>query len=483
VTVEYNQLFNECGLDDEWQAQNKERIEKFLDRIYVRTKEDMDHALDHFHYQLDVSLPGVRACLAILMKEAIDFVLAREEREIIIQYGRPTMATLSQAMHHAENRINAEVGYNKYYARGTSIVYTEMVMGIIFDKTNWLIEIGEDMGQTAGKGHCSEYQIWEGGIVKGIFPTPDVEFTCGIFCDQAPEVECMLAEEFGYDVVCTDMPEDHQWDTWPEIDKAGTKFESTNTEEAYEYIKTKYGFEITEEDKDSGALEANQMVAKHFAIVDVMLAADPQPLSQSDMSLPFYLFVCGTVYVDEALAAIRLLQKDVRKRVKEGFGVVPKGSPRIYATFRPVADNRFYKLMEECGIAIPAMWFDTFPPEVFNHPAGSDRPAEQMYELIYRFCGLGDLFGSSLKGWKWVIENYKLDGIVLFLTMFCRPSALPIAMAKDYLQKELDGIPAIIVEMDSFDTRNYTPGQYRTRLESFAEILRMNQALNAVEAG
>lgn len=480
MSVEYNELMNMCGLDDEWQAANKERIENFLHRIYVRTKEDMDHAMKHFTYQFDTSLAGVRACLAVLMKETIDFVLARDEREIIIQYGRPTMATLAQGFHVAENRINKELGYDKFYARGTSIVYVEIVLGAIFDKSNWLIEIGEDMGQTAGKGHCSEYQIWEGAIVKGVIPTPDVEIACGVFCDQAPEVECLLADEFDYDIICTDMTQDHNWNTWPNVDPRGVQYESRNTDKMYKYLSDKYDFTITEEDLNQGAAEANAIVGRHMAIVQLMGEADPQPISQCDMCLPFYLFVCGSVYVDETMAAIKQLQKDVRKRIKNSEGVCSKGAPRVYQTFRPVADFRFYKLLEELDIATPVAWFDTFPPEVFNTPPGSERPVEQMYELIYRFCGLGDLSGS-LKSWKWICEQYKLDGILLLLTMFCRPSALPIAMAKDYIQKELEDFPALILEMDSFDSRNYTSGQYKTRLESFAEILRMNQAMKGDE--
>ena len=42
-----------------------------------------------------------------------------------------------------------------------------------------------------------------------------------------------------------------------------------------------------------------------------------------------------------------------------------------------------------------------------------------------------------------------------------------------------DGMPYLVVEGDSFDTRNYSAGQMRTRVESFAEVLRMNKAAKA----
>lgn len=482
MTVEYNELFNLCGLDDEWQAENKGRIEKFLDRIEIRTQAEMDHALEFTKLQYDTSLLGVRMCLAVCVKETIDWVLARDEREVIISYGRPTMGVLSMGLATAENRLNEEAGYTKYYARGTSILMSEIIVGTVFDKTNALIEIGEDMGQTAGRGHCSEFQVWEGGLVKGYFPTPDLELSCGVFCDQAPEAEALLADEFDYPVIFTDMPLDSQWKTWPDIDKTGIEFMATNTDRAYNTLRRDFNFPLTEEDLSNGAVSANVFVGRHMGITTLMAAADPQPLSQADVALSFWLYVLGTVYVDEASAAMKQMTKDVRARIKAGEGVVPKGAPRVYMTMRPVTDFRVYKLLEEVGIAVPLCWFDMFPPEVTGTDTKfEDRPAAACYEMIFRFCGMGDLYGSTLNAFKWMAEEYGLDGMILVNLICCRPYSLPTNMAKDYLNKELEELPTIIVEMDAFDSRNYTPGQIRTRLESFAEVLRMNQAMKEIQ--
>jgi benzoyl-CoA reductase/2-hydroxyglutaryl-CoA dehydratase subunit BcrC/BadD/HgdB len=34
------------------------------------------------------------------------------------------------------------------------------------------------------------------------------------------------------------------------------------------------------------------------------------------------------------------------------------------------------------------------------------------------------------------------------------------------------GIPVLVVEGDIYDTRNYSAGQLKTRIESFAEVLK-----------
>ena len=88
---------------------------------------------------------------------------------------------------------------------------------------------------------------------------------------------------------------------------------------------------------------------------------------------------------------------------------------------------------------------------------------------------------GSIEYWKSVSRDWDLDGILLFFQYSCRPWAIPPMMAKNALQEALD-IPVLVVEADPFDTRNYSVGQMKTRIESFAEVVRMNKAAKAAEA-
>lgn len=479
MSLNYTELFKMCGLDEAWQEANKERLDKFLYQIFIRTQEDIDASIEWTKGQYNTESPGVRKLLSVMMRECIDYALARDEHEIVINYARPTMCTLSQGLHVAERRINKELGYNKYYARGTSIVDVMIIMGSVFNKSNWMIEIAEDMGQTAAKGHCSEYQIWEGGLEKGMIPVPDVEIGCGIFCDQAPEVELMMAEEFGFDMVFTDMPEDHAWDSWPNMDPEAVKFISENTEMVYKYLSEKYGFTMTEEDKTQGALEATQLYTTYFRIAELLSRTDGLPISRADLSLAFIQFIVGGVYVEDLLEGFKLIEKEIRGNVRKGNWVCPPGSPRVFATMTPIADLRFFHEAEAVGINVCNLWFEYLPEAGLTAPYSSEVPKEQMYEMIYRFNGLGDLCGSQLRLVKDAVEKLKLDGVMVFTCMFCRPLCLPANMTKDFLGKEHPDLPVILMELDAYDSRNYTPEQYRTRLESFAEILRMNKEMNA----
>jgi benzoyl-CoA reductase/2-hydroxyglutaryl-CoA dehydratase subunit BcrC/BadD/HgdB len=51
-------------------------------------------------------------------------------------------------------------------------------------------------------------------------------------------------------------------------------------------------------------------------------------------------------------------------------------------------------------------------------------------------------------------------------------------MTKKAIEKEL-GVPVLVLEGDCYDTRNYSASQLRTRVETFAELLRSAKAAKA----
>jgi hypothetical protein len=94
-------------------------------------------------------------------------------------------------------------------------------------------------------------------------------------------------------------------------------------------------------------------------------------------------------------------------------------------------------------------------------------------EGLFRRPQMSSILGS-IEYWKSLPRDWDLDGILLFFQYSCRPWAIPPVMAKNALQETLD-IPVLVVEADPFDTRNYSFGQLQTRIESFAEVVKMDK--------
>ena len=65
----------------------------------------------------------------------------------------------------------------------------------------------------------------------------------------------------------------------------------------------------------------------------------------------------------------------------------------------------------------------------------------------------------------------KLDGYIAQYLYNCRPAALGSHSQKTYLE-EKTGLPVLALEIDDFDSRAYSADSLRTKVETFAEMLK-----------
>jgi benzoyl-CoA reductase/2-hydroxyglutaryl-CoA dehydratase subunit BcrC/BadD/HgdB len=73
-------------------------------------------------------------------------------------------------------------------------------------------------------------------------------------------------------------------------------------------------------------------------------------------------------------------------------------------------------------------------------------------------------------------EKYPIDGVIMPGNYACRVYGTDCHIMKDTIDKK--GIPAMALEFDQFDRRYYTLSAVTTKLEAFAEIVKMHQAMS-----
>lgn len=465
----YSNLFRMCGFEENEIDAQSSRIELFLKKLKLDNDLAIKHCEDTVNKNYDVSLKGVRGLLRVFIKETLDIALAREEREKVVTFTRPVDPVNAITLICAEKRYGERV-----YAR-SAVQMVCMCLGTVFDRVNWLIEIGEFMGQTAGRAHCSEYQIYAGGMREGIFPIPDMSISCGWYCDQSPEADVLLSEMYGYPIVATDGCNDWQWGSWPELDERAVRYMRKTLQNAHEKVAEITGIEITQEDAVEAMQASAMLTMSQMNITQLMAEADPQPVSQGDLTLVFFTWCQGTFYMDDAVKALNDLQKEIHQRIKKGIGVVPEGAPRVFVQLRYCVDMTPIKSIEEFGLAIPIMFFDSLHPNQLTPTKFPDDPLAQAIEGVFKMPKMGDN-SATLEFWKWMAESHKVDGVIHIYASSCRPWCTPALMGKKFVQEKLQGMPYILLEGDIFDTRNYSAGQIKTRLESFAEMLMMNKS-------
>jgi benzoyl-CoA reductase/2-hydroxyglutaryl-CoA dehydratase subunit BcrC/BadD/HgdB len=203
--------------------------------------------------------------------------------------------------------------------------------------------------------------------------------------------------------------------------------------------------------------------------------ADPQPVSLVEVGLA-RLLVTGSpsrkVMVDEP-NAIATLNQEIKERINEDIGVVEKGAPRIMIFITPMSDPSIMHMIENAGLALPVMLLTAplrLEPWQTTYTTLGEKQAEAEMKV-----GIYHSSYAVAKRWAEVVEDLNLDGAIWGYQFNCRPLAQPSHLLPKFVQ-ETTGVPVLSLEMDYFDSRTYSAGALRTRVETFAEMLRARRA-------
>jgi benzoyl-CoA reductase/2-hydroxyglutaryl-CoA dehydratase subunit BcrC/BadD/HgdB len=168
---------------------------------------------------------------------------------------------------------------------------------------------------------------------------------------------------------------------------------------------------------------------------------------------------------------MEILLVELEERVKAGTGVTEKGAPRVMMALGHCSDPRVTRLVEDVGLAVPlTMVLSSVSGPKFEPEQTYTTPGETIanYELatgnVHGTDGMLRLFESGAK-------VMKLDGYIAQYLYNCRPASLGSHIQKKYLE-EKTGLPVLSLEIDDFDSRAYSADSLRTKVETFAEILK-----------
>jgi benzoyl-CoA reductase/2-hydroxyglutaryl-CoA dehydratase subunit BcrC/BadD/HgdB len=129
-------------------------------------------------------------------------------------------------------------------------------------------------------------------------------------------------------------------------------------------------------------------------------------------------------------------------------------------------------MIENAGLAITTGIYSV-PPK--KHPPttyttlGEIRAEREMRDGYYH-----SNFGIA-KRVEEAVNDLKVDGVLWGYIYNCRPLAETSHTVKKWVE-ENTGVPVLSLEIDAYDSRNYSAAALRTRVEAFAEMLRDRKA-------
>ena len=459
----YDELLKLCGFEDGEINQERPRIERAFQKLELGP-EDMKTADSWVRQNHDVELMGVRKLLGTWLKELIDLVLAKDEGKKVVYYGFPSIQGPGMA-------IKASAPEEVYCACPDVVLCH--TLGQIFNKLTPVLEAGEENGLPPGHGLCSLQQIRLGGMFKGIIPLPDLVAGSSYYCDMGSKADELLHERYGHQAVYVDGSMDSRWGEYPDWIPQRVEFLGAQLNKLFATVKEVLGVEVTGDAWDK-AMSISRHLYSSIGQSDELLKADPMPVSQTAVGLAMWMSSgCTGRAMDEAPSAITILNQEIKKRVDEGIGVVEKGAPRVMTILTNYSDPSITRMMEDAGLAICATLFSSPPPKAKSETTYTTL-GEIMAEREMRLGFYHSSYGFVQRAAK-AAKDFNLDGIIWNYLYNCHPMAITSHFVKKWVEENM-GIPVLSLETDNFDSRSYSAGALRTRVETFAEMLRARKA-------
>ena len=462
----YDELLKLCGYEPQEIERERPRIEKTLEKLEL-TSDDIARGEKRINKYFDIELKGVRKVLGVWLKGLVDLILAKEERKKIVYYSYPPFSQIAAIM----SMISEDI-----YVSAPELIL-DHTMGIIFNKLNPFLEAAEGDLLPPGLANCSLLQARLGGILKGVVPIPDLLMPSGFLCDQAPKLDELIGHIYGVPVVYVDSVHDEMGLNWPASSERRVRYSAQEAREAMAKFEEVTGYKLTPEEIAEKHRRFVNIFMGYMQIQD-LVKADPLPIRQTDLGIAFNRV--ASLDTTTAFADLRgimdILYGEVRERVDKGIGVMEKGTPRVMIVLPWFSDPSVVRMIQDSGLAVVAHeGLETSASEGVRRRFKDrwERFADVNLRRGIRYCGLG-----LARHYKTLCEDWNLDGAIISFLFSCRAYAIPNLKAKELITKEL-GIPALILESDCYDTRDYSAEAMRTRVETFAEIVKASKAAKA----
>jgi hypothetical protein len=459
----YDGLLKLCGFEDEEIEKERPRIEETFKRMGIGP-EDMEAAESWVRQNHDVSLEGVRKLLGTWLKQLIDLVLAKDEGKKVVYFGFPAITGPGLLLDAASEDVLISA----------PDMVLDHTMGQIFNKLTPILEAGEANGLPPGHALCSLWQAKIGGIVKGMVPVPDLALASSYFCDMGSKADDLVTALYGVPVAYIDGVMDSKWGEYPHYLPERVHYLGAQINQALEKAEKVLDITIPPDAWEKSQKDIQGFVGNLLKLVEVM-KADPVPVSAVELELLEAIPGASTGKgIREGIKALGILVTELEERVKAGRGVTAEGAPRVMTMVAGhTADPRVTRLPEDAGLAVASTMLLSWlsgPGPAFkpgeNYVTSGEKIAD--YELA-----TGNFHGTdgAVKLLEMGAKLMKLDGLIVNYLYNCRPGGHWSHSPKKYLE-ETTGLPVLSLEIDAFDSRAYSAASLRTKVETFAYMLK-----------
>lgn len=280
------------------------------------------------------------------------------------------MLTSTTAFIYALQYADPEV-----YISFPDILLTMALNGIFHKAGPWFAKAENAI--TPGCRHCPLNKMRLAAYTSGIIAPPDVIWSWGFNCDEGPKtdelIQNLCGDEWRY--VISRAPHDSLFgvpddEVMRRLDLVAKEYRT-----GFNTICDIINVHVKPEDFKNANDDLNRITLKVSMLTQMICKADPPVLSGNIMTVisSFQLFPYnrGLKKMEEAVDTLIV---ELRKAIKEGDGILPKGAPKVATYFDSPAVPWFDKLFLRNGVCTTYSLITTPTKKQLNREFISDDP-------------------------------------------------------------------------------------------------------------
>lgn len=300
---------------------------------------------------------------------------------------------------------------------------------------------------------CSFHRTAVGAVCLKQFPKPEALITTSFFCDGKAKTNEILATLSGRESLLLQVP--------AVVSNDSVRYVTKQLRDIARRIGALVGQPL-DEDRLKAAVRSSNRAARSQRVMLELLKHRPAPWGGRDLfSFSINSLVFAGTEVKEQLndAFVRTMQHAI------DAGPLRSEAYRLYwFAWIPSYATNVFETLSNSQVSIPLC--ETF--RIYWDEVDEDDP----FAGLALKCLRNPFVGAATRrtdGLAQIMDDYRLDGAILFATPACKHANAAYTLLRDALRR--CGRPFLLLDMDINDCRGYAAGQTQTRLQAFVELL------------
>jgi len=304
---------------------------------------------------------------------------------------------------------------------------------------------------------CSFHRCAIGGALSDYMPIPDAVISTTNLCDGAARSFFLCSKIYDRNFFTLDIPF--------YLNEESIKYVSSQLKDLTAKLCEISGnkFDI---DKLRAIIRLSNEARIYIKKSNEQRMADPSPLSRFD-GLSYILALTASQGLKEGIKIYKTLAAELRQKANKNYaaGRQKDRLRLLWMHLKPYYNNKIREtFINGYGAEIV---FEEFNYVYWDEIDESD-PFRGLAIKCLQNMGNGPV-DRRISVIKKLISDYKIDAVIHFSHWGCKQSNGALRIIKEEISGM--GIPFLSLDGDCVDSRNYSEGQYRTRIEGFFETI------------